>query len=463
MKTTYLSYLVALLFTIKLNAQSTLTIGATVVGIDTLYTGLDVPWEILYGPDGYIWMTERKGLVSRIDPVAKTKTTILDLTGSVYYYAEAGLLGMVLDPNFITNKEVFLVYTFGGGAPNIKERLVKYTFNNGTLANPQILIDSLTGNVNHDGSRLQFMPDGTLLMTTGEAGDTSLAQKLSSRNGKILRLNTNGTVPSNNPFPGSYVYSFGHRNPQGLVLAPNGNFYISEHGPTTDDEFQLLEKGRNYGWPQVEGFCDLANEISFCNAHNVKEPLLNWTPTIAPSDVVYYTNNSFPEFNDHFIMCTLNTKKLVAIKLNASGTSSVSQTSYLAQMFGRLRDICIGPSKEIYLATNGANPGNTDPGTHSIIVLHPPLPIIGMKEGTLENNIKLYPTIIENELHIEIDDRLVSPCQMTIKDIYGSTCGEATLNSRVNSVELGNLMNGIYFLILEIDHKPVQKKVVVIR
>ncbi|MEO6302111.1 MAG: PQQ-dependent sugar dehydrogenase [Bacteroidia bacterium] len=296
-----------LLFATKSNSQSVLQIGSTNVAVDTIYTGLDVPWEIIYGPDNYLWVTERRGIVSRIDPIAKTKTVILDLTASIYAQSEAGLLGMKLHPDFITNKEVYLVYTYGPSG-NVKERLVKYTYNNTNLVNPQILIDSIIGNINHNGSRLLFLPDNTLLMTTGDALNTANAQNLNTKNGKILRVNTNGTIPANNPFPGSYVYTFGHRNPQGLMMAPNGIIYESEHGSSNDDEFQILESGRNYGWPNVEGFCNLAAEITFCSANNVKEPIFSWSPTIAPADHIYYSNPGFPEFNNKVIMAVLKDK-----------------------------------------------------------------------------------------------------------------------------------------------------------
>src|SRR5207253_7798708 len=137
-------------------------------------------------------------------------------------------------PDFPATSEVFLVYTYGI-LSDIKERLVKYTYQNGQLGNPIVLLDSIKGNVGHCGSRLLFLPDKTLLMTTGEAHNGPLAQDLNSRNGKILRLNTNGSVPADNPIPNSYVYTWGHRNPQGLTLGPNGIVYSSEHGPTNDD------------------------------------------------------------------------------------------------------------------------------------------------------------------------------------------------------------------------------------
>lgn len=452
--------LLALLY--ELPAQSTLNIGNTAVTVDTIYTGLDVPWEIIYGPDNHIWITERKGLVSRIDPLTKSKTIILDLTTSIYYYGEAGLLGMCLHPDFSTHPEVFLVYTFGPGGSSIWERLVKYTYSQGSLLNPQILIDSITGNSNHDGSRLMFMPDKTLLMTTGEADNSPLAQNLSSKNGKVLRLKSDGSVPADNPFPGSYVYTFGHRNPQGLTLAPNGSFYLSEHGPTVDDEFQLLEKSRNYGWPDVEGFCDQPSEVAFCSVNNVKEPIVNWSPTIAPSDLVYYTNNSFPEWDESFLMCTLKEKKIVSIKLNPAGTSSVSQSSYLNNLFGRLRDICVGPDKEIYLATNGAHPANIDPGTHSILVFRPPLPTVSLPENKLKHQIFTYPTVVKETLTLEVRDLLSSDYLLKISDLYGKIYKKEVFLPGQYLISLNDLEPGLYFISVQAANKDLYRTRIII-
>ena len=127
--------------------QSTITVGATTVEIDTIYTGLDIPWEIIYGQDGYIWTTERKGIVSRIDPIAKTKTVILNIVSSVYQNSESGLLGMVMHPDFTTTPEVFMAYTYGSFS-NLKEKLVKYTYNGTNLVNEVILLDNIIGNTN---------------------------------------------------------------------------------------------------------------------------------------------------------------------------------------------------------------------------------------------------------------------------------------------------------------------------
>ncbi len=443
----------------KIHSQAMIQIGSTMVSADTAYTGLSIPWEVIYGPDNYLWVTERKGLLSRIDPVTHTKTVVLDLTASIYAQSEAGLLGMKLHPNFNTIKEVFLVYTFGSNTANAKERLVKYTYNNTSLANPHILIDSVDADINHNGSRLLFLPDGTLLMTTGDALNTSNSQNLNSKNGKVLRVNTNGTIPANNPFPGSLVYTFGHRNPQGLMLAPNGFIYSSEHGPSNDDEFQIIESSRNYGWPNVEGFCDLPAEQTFCTANNVKQPIFNWSPTIAPADIVYYNNPGFPEFHDQVIMSVLKDKKLVALKLNAAGTASVSQNSYLTNIFGRLRDICVGPNNEIYIATNGT--GSASENNHSIIKLTPPN-TVSVKEINAGYKAMIYPTITKDNITIELNNVGGEQMNLQITDVTGSIVRKENFSSNKQVVSLNNLPQGIYFLTLHnADNKQVLIKKII--
>lgn len=453
----YLFTIAALLFLNRSIAQPTVAIGATNVIIDTVFTGLDVPWEVIYAPDKHLWITERMGKVSRINPITKTRTVILNLGSAVYAQSETGLLGMALDPGFAANNFVYLVYNFGTGF-NTYERLVKYTYSAGQLGSPQILIDSIPGAANHDGSRLLFLPDNTLLMTTGDALNAAWAQNMNSKAGKVLRLNTNGTIPASNPFPNSYVYSFGHRNAQGMMMAPNGKVYISEHGPNNDDEFQELIAGRNYGWPNVEGFCNTASEFTFCTANNVKEPIFGWTPTIAPSDLTWYSNPGLPEFDGGIIMAVLKDKKLVSLKLDAAGTGSVSQNSYLVNQYGRIRDVCVGPFNEIYFATNGNGTGN-DANTHSIMVLKPNNPV-SVAENSLENLFTVYPNPATDQLHIKGSGSTAMSISLT--DLLGKRCIQRQMDVQDTTVSLAGIEKGVYFLSVEENGKVIYRSKIVV-
>ena len=423
-------------------AQTTMYVGGTTVIVDTIVTGLDIPWEISYGPDNQIWTTERKGLVSRIDPVSKTKSLILDLTDSVYQSSESGLLGLALHPDFQNHPEVFLAYTYGSFNA-IRERFVKYQFNGNTLENPVTLLENIVGNTTHIGARLHFLPDQTLLVSTGDAQNQAFPQDLNSLSGKILRMNTDGSIPADNPFPSSYIYSYGHRNVQGIVQAPNGLIYLSEHGATTDDEFQILEPGRNYGWPSVEGFCDLTGEQNFCAANNVKEPIVEWTPTIAPSDLVWYENSNFPELDRKLLMTVLKDKKLIALELSEDGTQLVSQNHYLTNMFGRLRDICVGPDLELYLATNGASWSNTNPNTHSIIRLIPVYPTTTLNQEI--KPIKLYPNPAQDILKVELNQSWQGD-RFYIRDMFGRILIEGDWNQLLKGISTFELAGGKYAL-----------------
>ena len=336
-----------------------INLGATTVQATSIYTSAQVPWELKYGSDNFLWMTTREGSVYRVDPANGAATLILDHTGPVEAQSESGMLGMVFHPDFPTTPYLFIVYTYLTGGL-IKERVSRFTYAAGVLGSELIILDggNIAGATIHNGSRLVILPDNTLLMTTGDAANQPLAQNMSSLNGKVLRMNLDGTIPADNPFPGSYVYSLGHRNAQGLMLHPNGKVYSTEHGPNNNDEFQIIEAGRNYGWPSVQGFCDndVAGETAFCTANNVKEPLASWNPapggTWAPNDLIWYTSPAIPEFQNSVLVTFLKTNKLRRIQMNGAGDAITAQADFFVNQWGRLRDITSSPSGEIFLATN---------------------------------------------------------------------------------------------------------------
>lgn len=438
-------------------SQGNILVGTTTVEVDTIMSGLDIPWEIIYGPDGHIWTTERKGIVSRIDPIAKTKTVILDIVSLVYQNSESGLLGMALHPDFATTPEVFLAYTYGSFS-NIKEKVVKYTYNGTALVNEIILIDNIIGNTTHNGSRISILPDNTLLFSTGDAQNQAFPQDLNELNGKVLRINLNGTIPADNPLAGNPIYTFGHRNIQGILQHPNGKIYVSEHGATTDDEFQILEASRNYGWPNVEGFCDPGGEQTYCDANNVMEPLVAWTPTIAPSDMVYYENPIFPEFDGRVLMSVLKDKRIIAMQMSVDGTAVVAEDHYLINQFGRLRDICVGPNQEIYLATNGASWTNTSPNTHRIIVLRA-IDFSGLSPGT-EGFVHVYPNPIQESFTLEVSPQYLG-ASLSILDLFGKTVFESTVSHQNMVVDALDLAKGMYILKISNDTQELLKRIVV--
>ncbi len=314
--------------------------------------GLSFPWEILWGPDNFIWMTERGGTISRVNPATGAVIPVFSIK-EVVSNNEGGLLGMVLHPTFSTTPQVFVAYDYNK-ADNYWEKVVRYTYNGKTLINPLTIIDNIIASSIHNGCRLVITPDLKLFISTGDASDQSLPQNTSALNGKILRLNLDGTIPSDNPVPGKPYWSFGHRNPQGLVYA-NHILYSSEHGASTDDEINIIEKGRNYGWPDVEGFCNTGSEQVFCKAHHVEEPLRTWTPTAAVSGLDYYNSDLIPQWKNSLLVVALKNARLYQMKLNDKFTGIVQTNEYLTNAYGRLRDVCISPAGKVYICTSNGN------------------------------------------------------------------------------------------------------------
>lgn len=436
---------------ISLNLHSQVLLEQTTVDTATVIQGLDIPWEIQWGPDDRLWVTERYGRVSRVHPETGDQDVILDISDQVLQSGESGLLGMALHPDFESYPYVYLAYTYQ--APGeIKVKIVRFEYIDGMLTDETILLDGIPGSYNHDGCRLVITPDLKLLASTGDALNQASAQDIDALSGKILRLHLDGSVPADNPWPGNPVWSFGHRNAQGLFLAANGILYSSEHGPSTDDELNIIEKGRNYGWPNVHGFCDLPEEITFCTANNVQEPLVAWTPTIATSDIVFYDHPSIPEWQNSILLTTLKNKRLYALKMDGAGSQVVSENQYFINYWGRLRDVCIGPNGEIYLATNGEDWTNTEPFTHRIIkVWNPEFTSVGQLDGGTVGQMEIYPNPASAVTSFRF--RVSGSDQVTLKifDLQGREV--ATLldewmpaGEHVIEFETSALLPGVYLL-----------------
>jgi aldose sugar dehydrogenase len=327
-----------------------------------LTTGLLYPWEILWGPDNYIWMTERWGRISRVNPETGAVTPLLTIA-DVTHYGEGGLLGMVLHPDFTNNPYVYIVYNYGPPPTGVLEKVVRYTYNGTTLVSPTILFDNIAGWVNHNGSRLVITPDLKLFITTGDAANTNTPQDDNSVNGKILRINLDGTIPADNPnpvqTPVGAIWSKGHRNSQGMVWV-NNKLYVSSHGDGTEDEINLITKNGNFGYFPVAGPCDTPAEMAFCSANSTIQPIFSsGNVTWAFCGLDYYNSDAYPRWKNSLLLATLKNQTLYQFKLSDDGNTIVGgSTSYFGSQFGRLRDIAISPSGKIYLCTS--NGGNAD-------------------------------------------------------------------------------------------------------
>lgn len=358
------AFLIATLFTTNITtAQTTITVGNTTLTEREVAIGVQVPWEILWGPDDHIWATERRGQVLRIDPENGNTETVLNIQSQVDSGGEPGLLGMALHPDFENTPKVYLAYNYSQGF-STKERLVSFDWDGTELSNELILLDNINGGGIHNGSRLLISTDEKILMTTGDRGNSDLSQNLEELNGKLLRINLDGSIPADNPIADSYIYSYGHRNAQGLAYGPNGQLYSSEHGAQQSDEFNLIEENRNYGWPNVQGECNTSSEINFCNTFNVREPLAEWSPCIAVNGIEYYNHPAIPEWEGKMMMAVLGGlggqyNRLTVMEFNADGTEIIGQEDYFDD-YGRIRDVCINPDNgALFFATNGGSyPGS---------------------------------------------------------------------------------------------------------
>jgi glucose/arabinose dehydrogenase len=332
-------------------SDQTATLPNATLRTETIASGLRTVWELAWGPDNVIWFTERPGFISRLDPSTGTLTRVGQLT--VLENGEGGLMGLAFHPDFSTQPYVFVAHTYASPA-GARNRVVRMRYDGHALGAPDVLIDNIPASSIHNGSRLAIGPDRLLYITAGDASNSGNGQDRSTNAGKILRLTLDGAPVPGNPF-GSAIYSYGHRNPQGLVFAPTGVLYSSEHGPSDNDEINLIESGRNYGWPDVHGRCDGdvgSSEVAFCNANNVADPLTQWTPTIAPAALAYYDATLIPGWRGSLLLATLKDETLYRLTLSANGRSITGQERLFANRFGRLRAVLVAPDGSVYLGTS---------------------------------------------------------------------------------------------------------------
>jgi len=313
--------------------------------VETIAENLKVPWEIVFAPDGRIFFTERVGALRVIeDGQLNPEPVAMFIVGG----SEGGLLGLALDPNFEQNHYLYLYSTYFE-FPFTYNKVVRYTENANILSDEFILVDKIPGAAWHDGGRLKFGPDEKLYITTGEAGNADSAQDLNSLGGKILRVNSDGTIPSDNPFPDSIIFSYGHRNPQGIDWDPvTGKLVSSEHGPSGErgfahDEINVIEAGKNYGWPKVIGG---ESEPEFV------DPILHTgDDTWAPSGATFYDSNNIPEWENKYFVATLRGNHLRMLDLDIDANQVIS-SEVIFSNYGRLRDASMGPDGNLYILTS---------------------------------------------------------------------------------------------------------------
>jgi len=329
--------------------------------LETVAPNLDSPWGIDFLPDG-ILITERDGRM-RIHRQGK----LFAVTGlpDIAPGGQGGLLDVAVSPSFDRDQQIYL--TFSKAGPGGRGTALASARLRGTaLTEVKILweMEKKTGTSVHFGSRIRFLADRTLIFTTGERGDPDRAQDLADSAGKVHRLNRDGTIPSDNPFvkvPGALpsIYSYGHRNPQGLVIRhSDGTIWLSEHGPQGGDEINLIKPGKNYGWPVItygRNYVIGTKIGEGTSKPGMEQPLLHWTPSIAPSGLDFYSGGRIPAWQGNLFSGALAGQQMVRMEI--SGTQVLKQEVVLEDAIGRIREVREGPDGYLYLATDESNGG----------------------------------------------------------------------------------------------------------
>lgn len=289
---------------------------------------LEVPWDIEFLPNGDMLVTERPGDLIRIGDTRET----YEVPG-VENAGEGGLLGVTLHPEFEQNRYIYLYHTTDTPEEGLTNRVIRYRLEENELTDPKTIIEGLPGAFYHDGGRIDFGPDGYLYVTVGDATEKRKAQNTSMLHGSILRLKPDGTAPESNPF-GNEIYSYGHRNPQGITWV-NGTMWSTEHGSTATDELNIIERGSNYGWPVIRG-----NQTR----EGMNSPIVHsgYDETWAPAGMT--------SLGDNIYFTGLRGESLYQARIE--GQQVVSLRSHFREDFGRLRDVTVGPERDLYFTTS---------------------------------------------------------------------------------------------------------------
>jgi aldose sugar dehydrogenase len=334
------------------STQATATAGGDVkFKVETVASGLEVPWAFAWLPNGDMLFTERRGRV-RIIESGNLRAEPVFVVPDVEPSSESGLMDITLHPDFAKNNYVYLAYAYNQEGK--RDKIVRYKYVGGKFSEPTVIIQDVPAAPNHAGMRCRFGPDGKFYIATGDSTNWELAQQMNSLAGKILRLNDDGTVPQDNPFisqQGSRpeIWALGVRNPQGLAWQPGSNLlFETEHGPSGfegrgggADEVNIIERGKNYGWPVIWGTRTQAG---------MESPLLEYSPSCAPASAMFYNADKFPGFKGNFFFGCLRGARIIRVTLD--GRKVVRQENLFEGTYGRIREMEQGPDGYIYFSTS---------------------------------------------------------------------------------------------------------------
>lgn len=329
--------------------------------IEVLTEGLNFPWSLDFLPDGSIIISERVGNLKIYKQGQLSQS--LDGLPDIYVKSQGGLFDVLAHPDFATNKTIYL--SFAHGTPDANTtKIISAQLNATGISNLKDIfaVSPQKDTPVHYGGRMTLMPDQTLLLTTGDGFDyREKAQDLGGLLGKIVRIHLDGTPPENNPFVGNAkardeIYSYGHRNPQAILYdSQRQKIVMHEHGPAGGDEINIIEPGKNYGWPVITHGRDYsgASISPFTEYQDMQQPLLHWTPSIAPSGMAVYYGEQFPELNGALLVGALVEREVRLVMLENS--KPVEQISLFKNLNQRIRDVRLGPQGAIYLLTDSDN------------------------------------------------------------------------------------------------------------
>jgi glucose/arabinose dehydrogenase len=325
--------------------------GSVQFRVETLAGNLEVPWALAFTPDGRVLFTERPGRV-RVIESGQLRPEPLATIRDVEQTGESGLMDLTLHPRFAENRLLYLAYAYRGDGGQ-RVRVVRFRETGSALVEPRTIIENIPAARYHAGTRARFGPDGKLYVTTGDATERQLAQRLDSLAGKTLRLNDDGSIPPDNPFVGRQgarpeIWSYGHRNAQGLDWQPStGLQFQTEHGPSGfdgkpgGDEVNIVERGKNYGWP----------EIAYRESQEgMESPLWEYTPPVAPASALFYRGSAFPQFRENLFFGNLRGQCLIRVQLD--GRAVTNQERLLEGEYGRIREVAEAPDGAIYFTTS---------------------------------------------------------------------------------------------------------------